>query len=170
MNVPLKPLSLAMRATPSAVQTALLARLFNHLLRGQSIDEQLAVLNGKRLAIEITDTASVLNFTIKRGRLYRTGETGAVPRDVCIRGRLEHFWLLATRQEDPDTLFFHRQLQIEGETETGLYVKNLLDSLDYNWEAHFQAVLGRRLGTLPLIFLKGRVTRAVYRRDAEGAE
>lgn len=156
MKVPLQPLSLAMRATPPAVQTALLARAFNHLLRGQAIGEQLDTLNGKRLAIEITDTGTCLNVTVKRGRLYRTGYVGRGMWDVCIRGRLEHFWQLASRAEDPDTLFFNRQLEIEGETQTGLYIKNLLDSLDYDWEAHFQAVLGKRLAA---VLWKGRGTR-----------
>ena len=40
------------------------------------------------------------------------------------------FLLLASRQEDPDTLFFRRRLVIEGDTELGLAVKNLVDSLD----------------------------------------
>ncbi|MDZ7660763.1 ubiquinone anaerobic biosynthesis accessory factor UbiT [Thiohalophilus sp.] len=160
MPIPLQPLSLAFRLTPAALQTELLSRLFNHLLRGQTIAGQLEALEGKRLAIEITDSATLLNFTLRRGRLYRTGNVGREDRDVCIRGRLEHFWQLAARQEDPDTLFFNRQLEIEGETETGLYIKNLLDSLDYDWEAHFQAVLGKRLAKLPLAVWQGRVTRA----------
>lgn len=34
------------------------------------------------------------------------------------------------RKEDPDTLFFQRRLQIEGDTELGLYVKNLMDAIE----------------------------------------
>ena len=37
---------------------------------------------------------------------------------------------LASRQEDQDTLFFQRSLMIEGDTELGLGIKNLLDSLE----------------------------------------
>jgi predicted lipid carrier protein YhbT len=54
---------------------------------------------------------------------------------------------LASRREDPDTLFFHRRLCIEGETETGLHVKNLLDALEYDWQAHFRDVFGEPLGS-----------------------
>jgi predicted lipid carrier protein YhbT len=36
-----------------------------------------------------------------------------------------------SRQEDPDTLFFQRRLTIEGDTELGLEVKNILDALDH---------------------------------------
>jgi len=35
------------------------------------------------------------------------------------------------REEDPDTLFFKRKLQIEGDTELGLITKNLLDSVEW---------------------------------------
>ncbi len=38
--------------------------------------------------------------------------------------------LIAARKEDPDTLFFQRRLRIEGDTELGLEVKNLMDSID----------------------------------------
>ena len=38
--------------------------------------------------------------------------------------------LIAARKEDPDTLFFQRRLRIEGDTELGLYVKNLMDAID----------------------------------------
>jgi predicted lipid carrier protein YhbT len=37
---------------------------------------------------------------------------------------------LATRREDPDTLFFNRRLRLGGSTELGLYAKNFLDSLE----------------------------------------
>jgi predicted lipid carrier protein YhbT len=50
--------------------------------------------------------------------------------DVSISGNLNAFILLAAQLEDPDTLFFRRELLIEGDTELGLEVKNLLDSLD----------------------------------------
>ena len=30
---------------------------------------------------------------------------------------------------------------MEGDTETGVYVKNLLDALEYDWDAHFDSVL-----------------------------
>lgn len=53
-----------------------------------------------------------------------------VPVDVSISGDWREFLLLASRQEDPDTLFFRRRLQIDGDTELGLAVKNLIDSLD----------------------------------------
>jgi len=145
MRLQLLPLSALLRLLPDAVHSELLSRLFNHLLKGQYIADQLHDLDGKRLAIAITDTNSELIFAIRDGRLVRAG---GAQWDARIKGRLEEFWLLATRSEDPDTLFFARRLSIEGETETGLYVKNLLDGMDFDWHAHVRAVAGPRLGAL----------------------
>lgn len=50
--------------------------------------------------------------------------------DVCFSGSLNDLLLIAGRKEDPDTLFFQRRLSIEGDTELGLEVKNLMDSID----------------------------------------
>ena len=50
--------------------------------------------------------------------------------EVTISGNWREFLLLASRREDPDTLCFRRRLQIDGDTELGLAVKNMIDSLD----------------------------------------
>lgn len=142
MRLQLLPLSLLLKSLPSAVHSELLSRLFNHLLQGQYIADQLHDLDGKRLAIGISDTGTELIFVVNNGRLARAPGKAW---DVRIKGRLEEFWLLATRSEDPDTLFFARRLNIEGETETGLYVKNLLDGMDFDWRLHIHAVAGPRL-------------------------
>lgn len=147
MKAPLSPLSLLLRALPDSLHSELLSRLFSHLLRGQTITEQLIDLNGKRLAIGITDTRTELLFRIEGKKIVRQpGLKSGLPWDVRISGTLADFWLLASRKEDPDTLFFNRTLTIEGETEAGLYLKNLLDSLEFDSRAHIEDVLGKRLG------------------------
>ncbi len=145
MRLQLLPLSALLRLLPNAVHSELLSRLFNHLLKGQYVTDQLYDLDGKRLAIAITDTRTEIIFAIRGNRLVRAG---GKQWDVRISGRLEEFWLLASRSEDPDTLFFARRLNIEGETETGLYVKNLLDGMDFDWRIHVAAVAGPRLAPL----------------------
>ena len=118
-------------------------------MRGQT----LAALNGKTIGLHITDAPTLIRFRIENGRLAR--HDGAAS-DVTIRGALEEFWRLATRAEDPDTLFFSRRLAVEGDTETGLHVKNLLDALDYDIEAHVRAVLGGAAAA-PLLALVRRL-------------
>lgn len=52
--------------------------------------------------------------------------------DVTFAGNLNDLVLIAGRKQDPDTLFFQRRLVIEGDTELGLEVKNLMDSVDFD--------------------------------------
>ena len=52
--------------------------------------------------------------------------------DVSFSGECNDLVLIAARKEDPDTLFFQRRLRIEGDTELGLDVKNLMDSIDFD--------------------------------------
>lgn len=156
MKAPLPPLALLLRLLPDLMHSELLARLFSHLLKGQSLTEQLAELEGKRLDIVITDTGNTLHFLIRQGGISRASGRQC---DVRIKGRLEEFWLLASRAEDPDTLFFHRRLAIEGDTATGLHIKNMLDSLEFDWRAHVDAVAGARLAPL--------IKRAVERSGLE---
>lgn len=138
------PLVLPLRVVPDGVHAFMLARILNHLLRDQPLAARLRELDGKVIGIDITDVPCRLSFLIRHERLHAAAGTTA---DVQIRGSLNDFWLLASRREDPDTLFFHRRLCIEGETETGLHVKNLLDALEYDWEAHFHDVFGEPLGS-----------------------
>lgn len=138
------PLVLPLRLIPDGVHALVLAQVLSHLLRGQPLAARLCELDGKVVAIDITDVPCRLSFLIRHGRLHAAA---GMPADVHVRGYLNDFWLLASRREDPDTLFFHRRLCIEGETETGLHVKNLLDSLEYDWEAHFRDVFGEPLGS-----------------------
>jgi predicted lipid carrier protein YhbT len=53
------------------------------------------------------------------------------PPDLKFRANLCAFLQIVTRQEDPDTLFFNRTLDIEGDTELGLIVKNMLDAVEW---------------------------------------
>lgn len=136
------PLRGVLRQSPERPLTSILALALTHLLRGQRLVERLPELAGKHVSLHATDLDRELRFRITAGGLSSGWDA---PWDVRIRGRFDDFWLLATRGEDPDTLFFTRRLAIEGETETGLALKNLLDGLEYDWRAHVQAVTGIRV-------------------------
>lgn len=148
-------LRLPLRLLPDALHAQVFARVFNHLMRGQTLARRLPALDGKAVGLEITDASNRIVLLIRGERLQAAH--GHAP-DVVIRGALADYWKLATRAEDPDTLFFQRRLSIEGDTETGLHVKNLLDALDYDIEAHVRAVLGERLSG-PAIALLGHLPR-----------
>ncbi|MDR1890017.1 MAG: SCP2 sterol-binding domain-containing protein [Zoogloeaceae bacterium] len=83
-----------------------------------------------RIAVEDGGTEALL--TCRNGTFYPVWhQEEGQEADVSFRGELHAYLKLLTRQEDPDTLFFNRQLTIEGDTELGLAIKNLLDAIDW---------------------------------------
>ncbi|WP_373874938.1 ubiquinone anaerobic biosynthesis accessory factor UbiT [Pseudomonas pseudonitroreducens] len=112
---------------PSRLQRMVLQRAANRLFADALADGAFDILEGHWLRLEVSDLGLAWSFTHDRNGL-RFAE--ACAPSVTIRGSWRDFLLLAGRQEDPDTLFFRRRLVIEGDTELGLAVKNLIDSLD----------------------------------------
>jgi predicted lipid carrier protein YhbT len=140
------PLRVALERVPERVLTRVLAAALTHLLRGQALTGRLPELAGRHVSLLVGDLRRELRFRITPAGLASGWGTAW---DVRIRGSYDDFWRLATRCEDPDTLFFQRRLTIEGDTETGLMLKNLLDGLEYDWRAHVHAVLGVGLPGAP---------------------
>jgi hypothetical protein len=122
---------------------------------GMEVSESVREL-GRKLGVELDEygfchTVQFQPLQTSRPGIYAVGpfrEPKDIPETVVDASGAAALagGLLATRREDPDTLFFNRRLCIEGDTETGLHVKNLLDALEYDWESHFSAVLGAPIG------------------------
>ena len=108
-----------------ALTTAMNAAAKMKLLPEDSLD----ALEGKTFLVQVYDTGGQAAFTC-RGGYFRP--LFAIPEspDLAFRANLSAFLQVASRQEDPDTLFFNRELSIEGDTELGLVVKNMLDAVD----------------------------------------
>lgn len=87
--------------------------------------EALAPLRGKVLRLELKELGTGPQLTLIGPFLLPAFGRA----DVTIRAKLDDYLALALRREDPDTLFFTRRLVVEGDTETGLAVKNALDAL-----------------------------------------
>lgn len=141
-----------MRLLPDTVHTLALSHLTNQLLRGQTLGKRLLELEGKVISLGVIDLAIELRFCIHDGRLQAARFEEP---HVVIRGGSDAFLSLALRREDPDTLFFQRRLSVEGETETGVHIKNLIDGFEYDLQSHFNAVLppalAGLLGRLPVV-------------------
>lgn len=90
--------------------------------------EPLEPMLGKRLAIRVSDAGLTLRFAYNE-RGFRPS-FDATPADLTITARTRDYLALLTREEDADTLFFNRRLQMQGETELGLLVKNTLDAIE----------------------------------------
>lgn len=105
--------------------------------------ESLAALEGKLFRVAVNDTGSVAHFEYERGSFRPVFAPSRTP-DLSFAADLSAYLKLLARQEDPDTLFFNRQLAIEGNTELGLTVKNMLDAVE--WDRLPGYALFKRLG------------------------
>jgi len=93
-------------------------------------EDSVAALEGRSFLIEVLDGGSRASFIFRDGR-FRPLLTPPDNPDLCFRANLSAYLQLLSRQEDPDTLFFKRELSIEGDTELGLLVKNMLDAIEW---------------------------------------
>lgn len=145
----------------------LIALAVNHLLRGQPACERLNELEGKVVTIAVDDAGLTIPLRFRGRRVEPAGEAAT---HVTLRGRLDAFRVLALGTEDPDTLFFDRRLSIEGETETGLRVKNFLDAFEFDPASHLTDVLPAALARPLVAALAGAAHASrVYSRSAPAA-
>lgn len=82
---------------------------------------------GRRFCVRVSDLGVRLYFSV-RGDGFHAERNGLA--DVTFTASAQDFARLALRLEDPDTLFFNRRLLIEGDTDLGLTVKNMLDAVE----------------------------------------
>ncbi|MFO2464445.1 SCP2 sterol-binding domain-containing protein [Pseudomonas sp. 15FMM2] len=116
-----------LRKVPFVVQRLTLQQALNRCLAQPLREGGFELLRGRWMCLRIPDLGLRWYLTVDRNELRIAEQAEA---QVTISGNWREFLLLASRQEDPDTLFFRRRLVIEGDTELGLGLKNLIDSLD----------------------------------------
>lgn len=92
--------------------------------------DELAALEDKHFAVEVMDSGGVARFGVRNG--WFVPDFAEVTPDLFFRAKLAAYLQLLNRQEDPDTLFFQRALVVQGDTELGLRVKNMLDAVDWS--------------------------------------
>lgn len=128
-NAP-KMLGLPARLMPLAAEQLIFDSILTPLFK-EAIDEgELDFLMDKVLKIEVSDMQKHWYFTLENQRLKLCENTATSSCDLCFSGPMNSFVLLASQKADADTLFFKRQLTIEGDTELGLEVKNLVARLN----------------------------------------
>ena len=118
-----------LKLIPDAMRHRLFCYSLNHVFKQSLLDDELAFLDGRSIAIIVEDANLRLCFGMRDNKLI-SRETIKVA-DMTMQGRAYDFLLMLSRKEDPDTLFFNRRLKLSGDTELGLYVKNFLDSLEF---------------------------------------
>ncbi|WP_426414675.1 ubiquinone anaerobic biosynthesis accessory factor UbiT [Aestuariirhabdus sp. LZHN29] len=129
-NVVRKLPALAARSAslvPFRLQKAVIARVLQQVFHEALEDGDFEFLEGHCVRVTINDAQLSWYLGFEQGELLIQQMADA---DASISGDLREFLLLASRKEDPDTLFFQRRLLIEGNTEIGLEMKNVMDSID----------------------------------------
>lgn len=119
---------LPVNLVPFPLQGFCLERVLGNIFKEQIEDGDVDFLHNNVLLIHMQDIGLkwFISFDGVGFKLLNEVEDPA----VIIQGKVNEFILLSSRRVDPDTLFFQRRLEITGDTELGLQVKNLLDSVD----------------------------------------
>lgn len=132
--VELAPLALnkLCKHTPKPLLKPILHILLNQLFKQQLTEGNLNFLKDKWVRILVTDME--FSFDLSMDKLKDKPQLmvdfKSRQLDLIFSAHSDYLLLLALNKIDPDTLFFQRKLGIQGDTELGLYIKNLLASLD----------------------------------------
>ncbi len=124
---------------PEKLHTASIVKILNTVLAEPLQEGDLDFLEGQSVSVEVTDLNLRFALTLDQNEKL-TGSRWQEKDDLNLKGNLYEFLLLASRKEDSDTLFFQRRLKMEGSTDLGLEVKNLLDGLDMETVRYHQQI------------------------------
>jgi len=125
-----KVLRPSLRLLPFKAQKSLLLPALHSVFAEAIEDGDFEFLQGKWLKIEITDLDLTWWLSFAQNQLIMADKNEDIIEDVSFSATGDDLVLIAGRKQDPDTLFFQRRLKIEGDTELGLEVKNLIDAID----------------------------------------
>lgn len=120
-------LKMPIQLTPFALKRQALEQLLAWQFRQALAEGELDFLDGRWLRIEVRDLGLHWFTSVQDDKLVVREQAQA---DVSFSADANDLLLIAARKQDPDTLFFQRRLVIEGDTELGLYVKNLMDAIE----------------------------------------
>lgn len=122
-----KLVKLPLKLCPKSIQSWGLREALSPIFAERLKDGDMDFLQGKWLKIAVLDLDVSFCISVAHGKIKVVNDALA---DSTLSASSQDFILMAARKEDPDTLFFQRRLKIEGDTELGLEVKNLIDSVD----------------------------------------
>jgi len=124
----------SLRLLPFIAQKSVLLPALSSVFREALEDGDFEFLQGKWLKIAIIDLELTWWLSFDENKLVMASKDemaeNNITEDVSFSATGDDLVLIAGRKQDPDTLFFQRRLKIEGDTELGLEVKNLIDAID----------------------------------------
>lgn len=125
-----KILQPSLRFVPFSSQKSLLIPALHSIFSEAITDGDFEFLQDKWLKISIIDLQLNWWLSFDQDQLIMASSKDNITEDVSFSANGDDLVLIAGRKQDPDTLFFQRRLKIEGDTELGLEVKNLIDAID----------------------------------------
>ncbi|MGV1333617.1 ubiquinone anaerobic biosynthesis accessory factor UbiT [Klebsiella pneumoniae] len=120
-------MSVPVKLAPFALKRQVLEQVLSWQFRQALAEGELEFLEGRWLSIHVRDIGLLWYTSVVDGRLVVSQQADA---DVSFSADASDLLMIAALKQDPDTLFFQRRLVIEGDTELGLYVKNLMDAIE----------------------------------------
>ncbi|KLE37040.1 MULTISPECIES: ubiquinone anaerobic biosynthesis accessory factor UbiT [Citrobacter] len=120
-------MSVPVKLTPFALKRQVLEQVLSWQFSQALADGELEFLEGRWLSIHVRDIGLKWYTSVENDKLIVSQNADA---DVSFSADASDLLMIAARKQDPDTLFFQRRLVIEGDTELGLYVKNLMDAIE----------------------------------------
>ncbi|MAD74689.1 MAG: sterol-binding protein [Rheinheimera sp.] len=137
---------------PERLQAGMIQLALNRFFQPELSAGELNFMQNKMLQIEVSDIG--LQFGISLDGCKLKVVLQPLHHNLLLKAELADFVAMISNQVDPDTLFFRRRLQMLGDTELGLYCKNLLDSIgperlplpvsaSLNWLAQQHAALAQ---------------------------
>lgn len=127
-------LSIAHRIMPTKLENHFVLHQVKRLSQPFMDEGEIDFLDNKIVLVEISQLSAQWYFTKIGSQLTMLEEAEAfsisAKPDVIFNGTVDALVLMASQKVDPDTLFFNRKLNITGDTELGLEIKNLFDQFD----------------------------------------
>lgn len=118
--------------TPKPLLEQLMGQTLNHFFKPERQRQQFEFLHQRWVKISIPDLSLIFAVTADNTSSEPRLRVSMRPQQaaVTMRGDSATLLMLISGECDPDTLFFRRKLLLTGDTELGLAVKNLLDTVE----------------------------------------
>ncbi|MBF0614528.1 MAG: hypothetical protein G8237_11905 [Magnetococcales bacterium] len=137
-------LAMPLQVIPKPVTAVTLGIVLNLFFkRYPELKQRLIELSGKIFEFHVEDQSQSFFMEVTHeGDVLIHTYSDSLPH-VVMSGQAAAFLALLFATTDPDSLFFSRQLQLSGETDTGLRFKNILDNVEIDWEKELALFFGQ---------------------------
>ena len=125
----LQALKFPLRLTPLWIEAIGMGAIMGVIVdSNKRFKERLREIDDKIFLFEAVDLNKKFYLRIKDGDIKIIPHIAKTP-DVVMKGETKVFFGLLLGKEDPDTVFFSRKLEINGDTAAAIHFKNILNSM-----------------------------------------